>query len=213
MWAMVALAALGGYLLGNINPSIILAKMAGKDIRKEGSGNAGTTNTLRVLGKKAALATLVIDVLKGTFAVLMGTMIANHSQWPYHVVLLGMVAGLGAMTGHNWPVFFGFRGGKGVATTFGVLVGVQFYLALACFGVMVGLVFITRRVSVGSIGVAMALPILIPLMGREAYGEPSGWFLTWGIIISLMLLFKHRGNIKRLWRKEEPKLSLKGKGA
>jgi glycerol-3-phosphate acyltransferase PlsY len=166
--------------------------MAGKDIRKEGSGNAGTTNTLRVLGKKAALATLVIDVLKGIFAVLMGTMIANHSQWPYHVVLLGMVAGLGAMTGHNWPVFFGFRGGKGVATTFGVLVGVQFYLALACFGVMVGLVFITRR---------------------EAYGEPSGWFLTWGIIISLMLLFKHRGNIKRLWRKEEPKLSFKGKGA
>jgi glycerol-3-phosphate acyltransferase PlsY len=213
MWIMVGPALLMGYLLGSVNPSILLAKMAGMDIRREGSGNAGTTNTLRVLGKKAALATLIVDVLKGTAAVLLGMVFADVSGWPWPFILLGMAAGLGAMLGHNWPAFFGFRGGKGVATTFGVLMGVHFYLALACFGVMVMLVLVTKRVSVGSLGVAVTLPVLIPFVGGDAYEQVPEWVFMWGLLISIMLIVKHRGNIKRLLKREEPKLNLKRKGA
>ena len=136
IWLRI-LAVVIAYLIGNISPSILLAKAKGIDIRKEGSGNAGTTNALRVMGKKAGAITLIVDVLKGTAAVLLGLLLAGHVGAMWCVVAV--------FCGHVWPVFFGFRGGKGVATAFGALMGLNPLLGLVTLGVVVIGVLVTRR--------------------------------------------------------------------
>ena len=121
IWLWV-LALIIAYLLGNISPSTLLAKAKGIDIHKEGSGNAGTTNALRVMGKKAGVITLVVDVLKGTIAVLIGFLLAGSAGEAWCV--------LAVFCGHVWPVFYKFKGGKGVATAFGALLGLNPLMAL-----------------------------------------------------------------------------------
>ncbi len=185
-------AAIAAYLIGNISPSIIMAKMKGIDIRKEGSGNAGTTNALRVMGKKAGLITLVIDVLKGTAAVVMGSIIADDMG--------AMVCVIAVFCGHVWPVIFGFKGGKGVATAFGALLGLNPLMALSVLAVVVIFVLITKRMSVGSILGAASFPFISFFMERD--------FVVFGTILALIVIIKHRANIVRLVRGEEPVMSI-----
>ncbi len=191
-WAIV-IAAIIAYLLGNISPSILIGRMHGIDIRKEGSGNAGTTNVLRVLGKRAAVATLVIDVLKGTVAVVLAGVLLGQ--------LAAMICVVAVMIGHVWPVFFRFKGGKGVATAFGALCGLNPALGFACLGVVVIVVLVTKRMSAGSVVGAMLFPVLAYFL------EPD--FILLGSLLALIILWKHRSNIGRLVRGEEPKMSFK----
>ena len=179
------------YFLGNISPSTLLARSVGKDIKKEGSGNAGTTNALRVLGKKAALITLAVDIGKGVLAVLLGTFFGSP--------MTAMLCALAAFLGHVWPVCFHFKGGKGVAVAFGALLGVNWQLALAALAVVAVVVALTRMVSLGSVLAAVSFPVLAYFM------EPD--FLFIGCIMAALLIYAHRGNIKRLLKGEENKLS------
>lgn len=191
----VILAAAVAYALGNISPSIIQGKLHGIDIKKEGSGNAGTTNTLRVLGKKAAVITLVIDVLKGVAAVLIGGAIAGE-QGAY-------LSALAVFAGHIWPALYGFRGGKGVATAFGALMAVNWMMGLAALAIVAIGVIATQRMSVGSIMGAGTFPLVCWFI------EPS--FIVVGTAMAIIILVKHRANIGRLIRGEEPKMSFKKK--
>lgn len=183
------------YFLGNISPAILIGKLSGIDIRNQGSGNAGTTNVLRVLGKKAALATFLIDIFKGVLAVIIGRYIGGQD--------LALACGMAAFIGHIWPMIFGFKGGKGIATAFGIVLTVDPLLGLmVCVPVFL-LIGITRRVSVGSLVGAIIFPI-------EAYLiDPS--YLLWSLSMAVIVLIKHRNNLKRLFKGEEPKLSFKKK--
>jgi glycerol-3-phosphate acyltransferase PlsY len=188
----LVIAIVIAYLIGNISPSILLAKARGIDIRSEGSGNAGTTNALRVMGKKAGVITLIVDVLKGTVAVILGSLIAGSMGASWCV--------LAVFCGHVWPVFYQFKGGKGVATAFGALMGLNPLLGLSTLGVVVILVLITKRMSVGSIAGAAAFPFLAIYFERD--------FVYIGIVLAIIVIVKHRANIKRLIKGEEPKMSI-----
>lgn len=179
------------YFLGNISPAILIGRAMGVDIRKEGSGNAGTTNVLRVLGKKAALATLGIDIFKGVAAVLLGRMAGGDS--------LAMICAVAVFLGHIWPLAFQFKGGKGIATAFGAIVTLLPVLGLIEAAIAVSLILISRRVSVGSLVAAVALPF-------AAYYFMVA-FTPWAAIMAGIVIFKHRKNVQRLLKGEEPKLS------
>lgn len=181
------------YFLGNISPAILIGRAMGIDIRKKGSGNAGTTNALRVLGKKAAAATLAIDILKGVVAVLLGRYIGGQGT--------ALLCGLAVFAGHIWPMAFGFRGGKGIATGFGVALALEPMLGLIEFGAAVLLFVATKRVSVGSIVAAVVFPF------AAYYFDHS--YLPIAAAMGAIVLFKHRMNIKRLFKGEEPKVSFK----
>ena len=181
------------YFLGNISPAIILGKMNGIDIKKVGSGNAGTTNVLRTLGKKAALITMVVDILKGFVAVKLGLLMGGYTA--------GTLCAVAAFCGHIWPCLYHFKGGKGVATAFGVITAVNWQLGLTVLAVVAVFVLLTRRMSVGSIMGAVSFPLLSWFM------EP-GFFMP-GFIMAVSVVVKHRANIGRLLRGEEPKMSFK----
>lgn len=193
LWILAVVLA---YFLGNISPASLISKAAGVDIRKEGSGNPGTTNVLRVMGKKAAALTLLIDVLKGVVAVLIGRYIGGES--------LALYCGLAAFAGHVFPVLYKFKGGKGIATALGVLLALKIQLALWCLAIAVVGFVVFKRVSVGSLMAAVALPFL-------AYKfMPGGVYIL--LAMALIVIFKHRGNIQRLIKGQEPKINLKSKG-
>ncbi|MEG0829650.1 MAG: glycerol-3-phosphate 1-O-acyltransferase PlsY [Anaerovoracaceae bacterium] len=181
------------YLLGNISPSILLGKAKGVDVRKEGSGNAGTTNALRTMGKQAAVITLLIDILKGTGAVLLGQFIGGP--------MTGMLCVIAVCCGHVWPVFFGFKGGKGVATAFGAIMGLNPALGLIALVIVAIFTVISMRMSVGAMAGAATFPIVTHFL------EPD--FVYIGAILAIIILIKHRTNIIRLFKGEEPKISVK----
>lgn len=184
-----------GYLLGSISTGVVLSHLvSGKDIRSEGSGNIGTTNMLRVMGRKMALFTFIGDMLKGIIAVLIGKLLVGGE--------LGGVLGVaGALFGHTYPVFFGFKGGKGIATGFGSLLFVFPIQALSAFTLFLILTALTHYVSVGSIAAALALPAFV-LMTR--FNQPLLWGVTFAC--GLFVVWNHRGNIKRLLSHSERKL-------
>ena len=190
-WIMI-IAVVIAYLIGNISPSILISKAKGIDIRNEGSGNAGTTNALRVMGKKAGAVTLIVDVLKGTGAVLIGWLLAGSPGAMWCVIAV--------FCGHVWPVFFGFKGGKGVATAFGAFLGLNPVLALATLGVVAVFVLISKRMSVGSVMGAVCFPVLTFFLERD--------FVIPGVILALIVIIKHRSNIGRILRGEEPVMSI-----
>ncbi len=187
-----------GYLIGSINLSIILTKkVKGVDIRNEGSGNAGTTNTLRVLGKKYAAIVLLFDILKGVgvvlIAMLMSPLVADAN-------LLISLGGLAVILGHNFPLYYKFKGGKGVATTLGIILVLT--PSLGCICLVFGLIIIalTRMVSVGSILGTILYPILVLFLAKE--------YFIFALIVSLLLIFRHRKNIKKILEGNESKISL-----
>lgn len=178
------------YFIGNISPSIIMGKLKGINIKEAGSGNAGTTNALRVLGKKAALVTLVVDILKGTFSVYLGMHFGNQT--------IGMVCALAVFCGHIWPCFYGFKGGKGVATAFGALLGVNWVIAVLALLIAAAGLAATKRMSVGSLLAAVTFPVICLFI------QPD--FIWIGSLMAVIIVIKHRGNIIRLIKGEEPKM-------
>jgi len=189
--AIVAVA----YLLGNISPAILLGRMYGVDIKKEGSGNAGTTNVLRVLGKKAAAVTLIIDVLKGVAAVLLGRYLGGEG--------LELICGIAVFCGHIWPVFFKFKGGKGVATALGVILTTVPVIGAAILASALIIIALSKRVSVGALTCAVVFPVVATLYDRD--------LMIWAITLGVIIVITHRKNIVRLFRGEEPKLKRSGK--
>lgn len=190
-----AVVIIVAYLIGNISPAILLGRAKGIDIKKEGSGNAGTTNVLRVLGKKYAVATLIIDILKGTVAVLFGRWICGDAVASWCVAAV--------FAGHVWPIVFNFKGGKGVATAFGALVGYNPVIGFTALGIVALGVLISRRMSFGSVLGAATFPAV------AYYFDPE--FLVMGTVLAVLIIIKHRANIVRLVKGQEPKLGEKKK--
>ena len=200
--------AIIAYLIGSINFSVILSKkMAGFDVREKGSGNAGTTNMLRAVGKKAAAITLVCDILKGVVAILIAMFIGNVVE-EANKPLLVQIAGIAVILGHTFPIFFKFKGGKGVATSLGVLIMSNWQIGLICLVFALILIILTQMVSVGSIAAAILYPVLT-LFIPENYIVP-GNYLIYSVILAVFVVFNHRENVKRLLNGTENKISFKG---
>ena len=200
--------AIIAYLIGSINFSVILSKkMAGFDVREKGSGNAGTTNMLRSVGKKAAAITLVCDILKGVVAILIAMLIGKMVEGS-NAALLVQVAGVAVILGHTFPIFFKFKGGKGVATSLGVLIMSNWQIGLICLVFALILMALTQMVSVGSIAAAILYPVLT-LFIPQNYIVP-GNYLIYSIILAVLIVFNHRENVKRLLNGNENRISFKG---
>ncbi|MYL63359.1 glycerol-3-phosphate 1-O-acyltransferase PlsY [Bacillus hwajinpoensis] len=192
------LICIAAYLLGSISFSYLIAKFVKKiDIRDHGSGNAGATNTLRVLGTGPAITVLALDVIKGILAVWLGYWFSSEPIVPF-------LAGICAILGHNWPIFFGFRGGKGVATTIGVFATIAFLPALYAGIIAIFAIVITRFVSLGSLIFVVLTPAFIFLLG----GNPASYILL-GTILAILSVWRHRTNVKRLFTGTESKLGQK----
>lgn len=213
MLTICILIAIIAYLIGSINFSVILSKkMAGFDVRQKGSGNAGTTNMLRSVGKKAAAITLICDILKGVFsigiAILVGYLFNAQNK-----SILVLIAAIAVVIGHTFPIFFGFKGGKGVATSLGVLIMTNWQIGLICLAIAIIIMAITKMVSLGSCMAAIAFPLLTYFAANifeNAYivKEGSSYFV-YSIILAVIVLFNHRSNIKRIITGKENKLSFK----
>ena len=210
MGAYIVIAIIA-YLIGSINFSVIISKrVAGFDVREKGSGNAGTTNMLRSVGKEAALVTLVCDVLKGVVAIVIAIIIGAIWQ-ELDKALLVQIAALAVVIGHTFPVFFQFKGGKGVATSLGVLLMINWQIGLICLVFALVLIALTRMVSLGSVGAAILYPILVLFIDTNfTVSEGTGYFI-FSVILALLVAFNHRENIKRILSDTENKLSFKKK--
>lgn len=196
------------YLVGSFPTSIVTGKvLRGIDIRKFGSGNAGATNVFRVLGWKAGLFVLLVDMAKGFVATIWIYKIAlNGVEW--QVINLQILAGLSAVFGHIWTVFAGFRGGKGVGTGAGMIVALAPVAVLTGIAVFLVVVALTRYVSLGSILASLSVPLVL-LLRKYALNQPvSEQLLLLGSFIPLLIIFTHRSNIKRLLKGEESKIQL-----
>ena len=203
-----AVMAIIAYLIGSVNFSVILSKkMAGFDVREKGSGNAGTTNMLRSVGKKAAAITLVCDILKGIISILIAMAIGKIFKGS-NGALLVQVAGVAVIIGHTFPIFFKFKGGKGVATSLGVLIMSNWQIGLICLVFAVILIALTQMVSVGSIAAAILYPVLT-LFIPQNYIVP-GNYLIYSIVLAVIIVFNHRENVKRLLNGTENRISFKG---
>lgn len=206
------------YLVGSANSSIIISKIMGADIREHGSGNAGATNMLRTYGKRFGVLTLACDVLKGVLAVGLG-MIAEHmlrnSGALESMFLIGIkyYAGVAAVLGHNYPVFFGFRGGKGIATSAAVIFMLDWRVGIVVVVVAISIMFATRYVSLGSIIGASLYPVAVIVLEFVIdTGKDSG--VNWtavaaAVIIGVLAVYRHRENIVRLVKGTESKLGQK----
>ena len=196
------------YLLGSISFSVIFSKkFAGFDVREKGSGNAGTTNVLRSVGKKAAVLTLVCDCLKGIVAILIA-FISGKIMKELDGSLLIQLAGIFVVLGHTFPIFFKFKGGKGVATSLGVLLMVNWQIGLICLVFALVLMALTRFVSLGSIAAAILFPVLTVFIHTNYL--VNGNYIIFAIILAVLVVFNHRSNVKRLLEGKENKLSFKG---
>ena len=188
------LIAIISYFIGNISFAYILGKIvAKKDVRNFGSGNAGATNAIRAFGTKVGVMVFVGDVLKGVFAVLLGRYFAGQTG--------AYIAGAFVIIGHNWPVHLNFKGGKGVATTIGVMVFVNFQLTVICVVIGVIIIIITRTVSLGSILGMAAAPLVAIIFIRPLTID----LLLFTIFVAAMSIYRHKDNIKRLMKGNENK--------
>ena len=194
-----------GYLIGSINFSVILSrKLAGFDLREKGSKNAGTTNMLRTVGKKGAAMVLILDILKGVLAVLIAKLISGD----VNEAIACQIAAFAVVLGHTFPIFFEFRGGKGVATSIGVLLVLNWQIGLICLVYGILMIVLTRMVSFGSITAALLFPVLT-LFIRGHYIAEGFNYVIFGVIMACFVLFNHRANIKRLNEGTENRISFK----
>ena len=220
LYLVAFLTAVVAYLIGSLSGSIIISKAAGKgDIRESGSKNAGTTNMLRVHGKKFAIFTLLIDVLKGVLAVLLGIFVdyiltnqygmlsyIRPDEWVIGAVRY--IAAIFVVLGHDYPIYFGFRGGKGVATSIGAIIMLDWKIGLVILIASLVIMLTTRYVSLGSVIGAVVYPCIVAafMLGK---GEFDVDYLICAIILGLLIILKHKENIKRLKNGTENKLSFK----
>lgn len=190
LFAIFSIFTIVSYFIGNISPASIIGRIYNIDIRKEGSGNPGTTNVLRTLGAKAALMTFLIDILKGVLPVIIAKLYGNE--------MLEYICGTAAFFGHIWPIFYRFRGGKGIATGFGVILAIDYRCGLICMVCAVLGALITKRMSCGSIMAGIALPVMFFVFHRA--------YIIWAICVCLIVIWKHKANIKRLIAGTEPEI-------
>lgn len=207
------IVAIVAYLIGSVNFSIIFSKkFAGFDIREKGSGNAGSTNMLRSVGKKAALATVLCDISKGVVAILFAIMVGKIAQMADKELLV-QIAGIAVVLGHTYPIFFGFKGGKGVATSLGVLLTTNWQIGLICLVFALVLMALTKMVSFGSCGAAVLYPILTLFINQHytvlTAGKNGRCYFVYSLILAIIVLYNHRSNIKRILSGTENKLSFK----
>jgi len=209
--AAYIIVGLVAYLIGSVSFSIIISKkMAGFDVREKGSGNAGATNMLRSVGKKAAALTLLGDALKGVVAILFAIIVGAIAK-EVDKALLVQIAGILVVIGHTFPIFFGFKGGKGVATSLGVLLMTNWKIGLICLVFALLLMVLTRVVSMGSVGAAILFPVLVLFMGTNFTVSEGSGYLIYSIIMAAIVAFNHRSNIKRILNGTENKLSFSKK--
>ncbi len=223
-WLALLLTAAVAYLLGSVNSAIIVTKIFSKeDIRTYGSGNAGATNVLRSQGKLPALITTAGDLLKSFLSVYIGGWLMQHLNLyytfesfrisPEGTVLIGQyLAGFFCIIGHLYPLYFGFKGGKGVMTTLGMMLILDWRVALICLGFFILVVLISRMVSLGSIVAAALLPVFTCIFRLFVEKQPVQivWFCTaMSLLIAAILIIKHIPNIKRIINGTESKLGKK----
>jgi acyl phosphate:glycerol-3-phosphate acyltransferase len=191
------------YLLGSIPAAVWIGKIFHNiDVRQHGSGNAGTANVIRVLGWKTGIPVLLIDLAKGWTAAMLPQLFHLAAPGSALLINLQILAGVTAIIGHIFPVLAGFRGGKGVATIFGVLLAIQPLLTICCLGVFLAVMLVTGIVSVSSMSAGIAFPLFLFLF----FDTPSVIFKIFSVFVAIALLITHRKNINRLMKGEESKL-------
>lgn len=207
-----------GYLLGSVNGSIIVGRCMGIDIRSQGSKNAGATNALRVLGKKAAALVFLFDFFKAVLAVLLARFAAG---WMLSLGVLQesnaadfslygqYLAGLGAVLGHNFPLYFHFKGGKGILASWGVIMILDYRIAIALVIVFILVVWATRYVSLASITSAILYPLFVIAFNAGNLQPGTAYYIALSLIISILAVYRHRANIARLTSGRESKLGAK----
>ena len=201
--------AIIAYLIGSVNFSVIFSKkFAGFDVREKGSGNAGSTNMLRSVGKGAAALTLLCDILKGVVAILIAIGIGNIVK-SADKGLLVQIAGIAVVIGHTFPIFFGFKGGKGVATSLGILLMTNWQIGLICLVFALVLMALTQMVSLGSCAAAVLFPVLTLFIKDHYIVAEGGNYFIYSVILAIIVLYNHRSNIKRMLTGTENKLSFK----
>ncbi len=213
MWIIFLLACLlGGYLLGSLNASIIFGFFKGSDIRNSGSKNAGMTNTLRVFGKKAAVFVFVFDLLKAIVSVVLaryaagilypaGSNVIHYAQY---------LAGFGAILGHNFPLYFKFKGGKGILSSWGVIMVLDWRIAILLIIVFLLIVTISRYVSLASIISATVYPLFVILLNIPVFNlMTTPFYIALSLAMASLAIYRHRGNIQRLCTGTESKLGQK----
>ncbi|MBK7132341.1 MAG: glycerol-3-phosphate 1-O-acyltransferase PlsY [Bacteroidales bacterium] len=201
-------AFLLAYLIGSLPSAVWIGKWFHNiDVREHGSGNAGATNVIRVLGWKTGIPVLLIDVAKGALATLLPVFFKLAEPESPLLINYQIIAGVTAIIGHIFPVFAGFRGGKGVATIFGVLLALHPLLTVSCMGVFLTVLLITGIVSVSSMTAGLAFPAFLFLL----FDSPSIIFKVFSVVVAIALIITHRKNIERLMKGEEKKLFKFGK--
>jgi len=202
------LALLLAYLIGSIPSAVWAGKLFhGIDVREHGSGNAGATNTIRVLGWATGIPVLLLDLAKGWFAASLPLYLHAAPQGSEQMTIAQIICGTAAILGHVFPAFAGFRGGKGVATTFGVLLALHPLLTVSCAGVFLAVLLLSGYVSLASMTAGVAFPVLL----LTAFHTPSLTFRIFAIVIALALIITHKKNINRLLKGEEKKFIRKKK--
>ena len=199
---------LGAYLLGSVPTSVWIGRVFyGIDVREHGSGNAGTTNTFRVLGAKAGVPVFIIDALKGWLAVKLIYFSNYYIPETGDYINIQLLLGVAALVGHIFPVYVGFKGGKGVATLFGFILAIHPASALISVGIFIIMLVASRYVSLSSMVAGFSFPILIIVIFKTTTMS----LVIFSMIIAVLLLFTHQKNIERLLKKEESKISIKKK--
>ena len=211
MAVCIVVCMIVGYLFGCIQTGYIVGRVNKIDIRDYGSGNSGTTNTLRTLGKTAAIITFLGDAAKGLVAVNLARYVIMPAFGVEGEAYLWLLTGFAVVLGHNFPFYLGFKGGKGIATSLGVLLMSNWQIGLICLVFALVLMVLTKMVSVGSCGAAVLFPVLT-LFINENYtvlteGKSGKVYFVYSVILAIIVLYNHRANIKRIMSGTENKLS------
>lgn len=199
---IILLAFVLAYLLGSIPSAVWVGKIFhGVDIREHGSGNAGATNVVRILGWKTGIPVMIIDIVKGWFAAYLPVLLHLAEPASAKLIDFQILTGLTSIIGHVYPVLAGFRGGKGVACTVGVLIALHPLLTLSCLVIFLTVLLITGYVSVASMSMGVAFPILL----FAFFDTPSLYFKIFSVLMAVAIILTHRKNISRLLKGEESK--------
>ncbi|HEY1031525.1 MAG TPA: glycerol-3-phosphate 1-O-acyltransferase PlsY [Flavipsychrobacter sp.] len=200
----IAILVILAYLIGSIPTAVwVSKKVYGIDIREHGSGNAGATNTFRILGSKAGSVVMFVDMMKGFIAVKL-SLLSAFSWSSEAIVNLQVFLGLAAVLGHIFPIWADFKGGKGIATLFGMILAIQPLAAVSLVGVFIGMLYLTRYVSLSSISASVAFPLLILFIFRE----PELSYRIFAIATACLVVLTHYKNISRLLTGNESKVPL-----
>lgn len=206
------ITVIAAYLLGSINTSIIISKIKKNDIRTHGSGNAGATNTLRVMGKAAAVAVVLGDVIKAFLAAILANLIAGWFNISYpDALILKYLALVFVVIGHNFPLYFGFRGGKGIVTSVAIIFAIDWRLGIIVLGVGVIAIILTRYVSLGSLIGCVLFPLVCYVRYMDAPWSYEKAVIIPAVFLGILGILRHKKNIKKLMTGTERKIGEKEK--